>query len=226
MWQHLRLIMCTIVRMAPLQPGRTRPRGAAARDRARQAILEAALRLFAERGYIGVRVEDIAREAGISRATFYKHFAERDEILAGLFERLLGHATRPQPQPEGDPHAQVRALLGETADRMLEDETLARFAYSLPIRHDAVLPGGAAVPAVFTDVRHVLEQAVANGDVRDDVALDRAVDMLGRAFETAMRDWAEGHADHPRARLAELLDILFGGLTPRTAGAVSPGHVG
>jgi hypothetical protein len=40
--------------------------------------------------------------------------------------------------------------------------------------------------------------------------------MLGRAFEAAMRDWAEGHTDHPRTRLDELLDILFGGLTPRT----------
>jgi AcrR family transcriptional regulator len=200
--------------MASLQPGWPRPRGTVARDRARQAILEAALRLFAERGYIGVRVEDIAREAGISRATFYKHFAERDEILAGLFGRLLGSATEPKTPPQGDPEARVRALLVEVADRMLEDETLARFVYSLPIRHDAVLPGGAAVPAVFAHVRAVLDQAVDDGELRDDVSLDRAVDMLGRAFEAAMRDWAEGRTDHPRTRLDELLDILFGGLTP------------
>jgi hypothetical protein len=99
-----------------------------------------------------------------------------------------------------------------TADQMLEDETLARFVYSLPVRHDAVLPGGPAVPAVFTQVRDVLDEAVKNGEVRDDVSLDRAVDMLGRAFEAAMGDWADGHVSDPRTRLEELLRILFGGL--------------
>ena len=42
-------------------------------ERMRTAVVDTALRLFSERGYIGVRVEDIAREAGLSRATFYNY---------------------------------------------------------------------------------------------------------------------------------------------------------
>jgi hypothetical protein len=61
-------------------------------------------------------------------------------------------------------------------------------------------------------VRDVLDEAVKNGEVRDDVSLDRAVDMLGRAFEAAMGDWADGHVSDPRTRLEELIRILFGGL--------------
>ena len=53
------------------------PVGADLRERARDQLLDTALRLFVERGYVGVRVEDIAKAAGISRATFYKHFSER-----------------------------------------------------------------------------------------------------------------------------------------------------
>ena len=193
-------------------------RSSAARDRTRRAILETALRLFTERGYIGVRVEDIAREAGVSRATFYKHFAERDEILADLFSRLLGGAgegpTIDVP-PSGDAQERVGALLTATAVRMLEDELLARFVYSLPIRHDAVLPGGAAVPPVFAAVRAVLDEEITGGGVRSDVAADRATEVLGRVFEAAMRDWADGRVDDPRTRLAELLDIVFGGLAAR-----------
>ena len=71
------------------------PVGADLRERARGDLLDTALRLFVERGYIGVRVEDIAKAAGISRATFYKHFSEREEILAELFARLLGRGSRP-----------------------------------------------------------------------------------------------------------------------------------
>ena len=188
---------------------------AAARDRTRDAILEAALTLFAERGYIGTRVEDIAQEAGISRATFYKHFAERDQILEHLFGRLLGNAEVEVPASGDGPESQVRTMLDATAATMLEDELLARFVYSIPIRHDAVLPGGAAVPSVFTEIRAILEGATRDGRLRDDISVDRAMDLLGRAFESAMHEWAQDHIDDPRPRLHELLDILFGGLASR-----------
>ena len=52
------------------------------RRQTRDLVLDAALRLFSEHGYLGVRVADIAKEAGVSRATFYQHFAEREQILA------------------------------------------------------------------------------------------------------------------------------------------------
>lgn len=203
--------------MSTANTGWSRSKGSTARDRTREAILETALRLFAERGYVQVRVEDMAREAGVSRATFYKHFAEREQILASLFERLLGNVSEVTVPTDGDTEARVRALLDDVVERMLGDEVLARFVYSIPVRHDAVLPGGAAVPVVFTHIREVLEGAVAAGEVRDDVPLDRVMEMLGRAFEAAMRDWAEGRADDPRAPLDEMLHILFGGLLPRSA---------
>lgn len=188
---------------------------AAARDRTRDAILEAALRLFAERGYIGTRVEDIALEAGISRATFYKHFAERDQILEHLFGRLLGSAEAPVSDSSAGPEAVVLTLLETTAATMLQDEQLARFVYSIPIRHDAVLPGGAAVPTVFKEIRDVLAAATDEGALRDGISLDRAMDLLGRAFESSMREWAEHHIDDPQPRLREFVDIIFGGLGSR-----------
>lgn len=197
--------------MAAAGAGWPRSRGAAARDRTRRAILDTALRLFTEHGYVGVRVEDIAREAGVSRATFYKHFAERDEILGSLFEQLLGSARPPKSPPTGDAESRVTALLSDAADQMLDDEVLARFVYSLPVRHDAVRPGGAAVPSLFTEVRRALDQA-ADGELRRDASLDLAMDIFGRIFEAAMRDWAEGRVDDPRSRIGELVSMVFHGL--------------
>lgn len=193
-------------------------RGAAARDRTRQAFLDTALRLFAERGYIGVRVEDIAQEAGVSRSTFYKYFAERDEILASLFDRLLGAASDVVMPDHGDVEERVRILLDDTATLMIEHEMLARFVYSIPIRHDAVLPGRAAAPAVFTQVRQVLEEAIERGEVRAEVSVERTLEILGRVFEAGMRDWAEGQVEDPRIRLHELLEIVFRGVATSKAG--------
>lgn len=206
--------------------GWSRAKRAGGRDVTRQAIIDAALRLFAQSGYVGVRVEDIAREAGVSRATFYKHFAERDQILAELFGRLLDGSTVPpdtvpagpvatSPGLDGDVSARITTLLLSTARQMQSEELLARFVYSLPVRHDAVLPGGSAEPAVFARVRDELTAAVEAGELREGVTVERVMEVLGIVFEAAMRDWALDRADDPVERLDELLQTVFGGVSAR-----------
>lgn len=198
-------------------PGWTRARRSSSREATRQVIVDTALRLFSERGYVGVRVEDIAREAGVSRATFYKHFAERDVVLAELFARLLGTPGKVVPVTGDTVHARVLSVLVATAERMVDHELLARFVYSLPVRHDAVLPGGTAEPAAFELVRKELEAAVARGDLRRDLPVDRHLEVLGRTFEAAMRDWAEERVGDPAERLRELVSVVFEGLAARPA---------
>ncbi len=199
-------------------PGWSRARRSDTRSSTRQAIVDAALRLFAESDYVGVRVEDIAKAAGVSRATFYKHFAERDEILGELFVRLLGEEpASPRPGPAAGIEARIRELLEATIAQMLDDAALARFVYSLPIHHRAVLPGGAAEPAVFGRVREELAAAAQGDELRDGVTVARATELLGLVFEAAMRAWALGVADDPVERLGELLDLAFSGIARPTS---------
>lgn len=182
------------------------------RDRVRGLLLDTALRLFAERGYIGVRVEDIAKEAGVSRATFYKHFAEREEILAELFARLVKGRSLPVP-PGTDAEAlpRVRELLTAAAARMAADEQLARFVYTLPIRHAALLGEGAR-PPVMESVERLIEKGVAAGAVRADVPPEFITAQIARTFEAAMRDWAEHRVADAAEHLAMLLDLSFHGI--------------
>jgi AcrR family transcriptional regulator len=63
----------------------------------RQDVLAAGSRLFAERGYYAVRMEDIAAAADVSRATLYRYFSNKDVILAELTRAAMleteSHAT-------------------------------------------------------------------------------------------------------------------------------------
>src|SRR5207247_7594185 len=66
----------------------------------REEILEAALETFAERGYHGSSIDDIASTAGISKALIYEHFGSKNELFVSviglhageLFERLAAQA--------------------------------------------------------------------------------------------------------------------------------------
>ncbi|WP_311214731.1 MULTISPECIES: TetR family transcriptional regulator [unclassified Arthrobacter] len=52
-----------------------------ARDALRQGIAEVALALFDERGFSAVTVDEIAEAAGISRRTFFRHFATKEDVV-------------------------------------------------------------------------------------------------------------------------------------------------
>jgi AcrR family transcriptional regulator len=78
--------------------GRHAPPLAVRQDRQRRRLNEAAAAVFARVGYADATAEAIAREAGMSKATFYEHFDNKEDCILALFdaatERLMGAMTR------------------------------------------------------------------------------------------------------------------------------------
>ena len=180
----------------------------------RSSVIDAALSLFLERGHLAVRVEDIVEAVGISRATFYKYFSERDEILAELFAQLLTEEP-PQPPADGPAPSRIRALLVATAERMVAQEDLARFVYSVPLRHDAVLPGSSSEPHVMRVVADLVVDGVAAGELTAEVPATVLSHHVARSFEAAMREWATRQVDDAPARVSLLVDLAIDGMRPR-----------
>jgi len=61
----------------------------------RQAIEQAARKLFAERGFHGTTLADITSAAGKSPAVFYRYFADKEDLLAALAESFLHEVVTP-----------------------------------------------------------------------------------------------------------------------------------
>src|SRR5262245_66689355 len=85
-----------------------RPRSA----RAHGQVLDAALALFAEHGIAATSMDAIAEASGVSKATIYNHWPDKDALCLEAMAHLLGQ-DRPRPAfDSGDVRADMVALLG------------------------------------------------------------------------------------------------------------------
>ncbi len=99
--------------------GRHAPPLEVRREVQRERLFAAAATVFARGGYAEASAEGISREAGMSKATFYEHFANKEECLLALFDRARDEALAAMraaieaapPDPRDRTRAGVSALL-------------------------------------------------------------------------------------------------------------------
>ncbi len=94
----------------------------------REQILKEAARLFAERGFHGVGVDEIGAAVGISGPGLYRHFAGKDamlaELLVGISEQLLAGGRLRVEESEGAPAQVLDSLIEGHIDFALDDRPL------------------------------------------------------------------------------------------------------
>jgi AcrR family transcriptional regulator len=96
----------------------------------RERLLSAAAAVFAEQGYAKATAEAISRQAGMSKATFYEHFTNKEDAILALFDssaeqlaRRMAEATRRVPE---EPEAQIRAGGRAFLEALTEDPARAQ----------------------------------------------------------------------------------------------------
>lgn len=98
----------------------------------RQSILEAAMKVFAQRGYAAATIRAIAREAKIAQGTIYLYFPSKRDILLALYRSMILESleeimARPRT---GDEAAFLRSLLVDRIRRFRENARAVRFAFT------------------------------------------------------------------------------------------------
>src|SRR5919205_2807619 len=79
----------------------------------RQAILRAAIDVFAARGFFNAQVADVARAAGVAAGTVYLYFRSKDDLLVSIFDRTMREwlaAGRAAVADFDDPRERLRRL--------------------------------------------------------------------------------------------------------------------
>jgi AcrR family transcriptional regulator len=95
------------------------PKQARSRQK-RDALLQSALALFAERGYEETTIEEIAHHAGVAVGGFYQHFASKRQILLVLMDHLLAEIAAPMPEAGFAGFQSIQDLIAQLVRRGLQ----------------------------------------------------------------------------------------------------------
>jgi AcrR family transcriptional regulator len=175
----------------PERPLRTRDE---AKALFRNAILDAAEAVFAESGFHGARIQDIAARARIAVGTVYNHFAQKDDVLKALLqersEELLAEL-RPRPDDAATFVGRLEACVARTIAYVSRHRSFFAIASEHGLFAGAAAPGArleARPPdtvAKFRGVfRELVESGIRSGDLEplDADALARFLAGTMRAF--------------------------------------------
>jgi AcrR family transcriptional regulator len=159
------------------------PAGRPRDPEADEAILGATLSLLAEHGTAGVSTDRVAAAAGVGKATIYRRWRSKDELLVAAAQTL----SRQVPVPDTGSLREDLTLITHGLSTVFAQPGTARLVAALVERmlHDdrlaEVLRAGFLTER-RTAARTALERALARGEIREDVDLEVAVDLLAAPF--------------------------------------------
>src|SRR5213592_5053074 len=179
-----------------------------------QAIIDAAIRVFARNGYYNSRVSDIAREAGIASGTIYLYFKTKDDILVRLFREKMAEwvaLVRKEVAAERDPLAKIRKIVALHFRVIQENPDLAEVV-QVELRQGQKFFRGASaheISAYFDLIGSVLQEGVEAGVFRRDLPVKVAIKMLFGAMDQVTTSWVLGKRGYRLADAAEPVANIF-----------------
>jgi TetR/AcrR family transcriptional regulator, fatty acid metabolism regulator protein len=179
-----------------------------------QQIIEAAVRVFARKGYYNSRVSDIAREAGIAAGTIYLYFKTKDDILVSLFRDKMADfvdTVRKAIAVEPDAASKVRRLVS-LHFRILEDNPDLAEVVQVELRQGQKFFRGASsqeIGAYFALIGSVLEEGVAEGRFRSGLPVKVATKMLFGAMDQVATSWVLGRRGYQLVDTAGAVAEIF-----------------
>lgn len=186
------------------------------RQSTHEALREAALKSFARKGFANVTVIELAREAGVTERTFFRHFPTKEAVLFQDYEthpEWLAEALAERPDTE----SLFDAVLASVASFPYDVEVVRQAATARAEMISADRIAGhlrvvqASFAAVLTEFVRNRHAEVANVDLLAEVAGA----ALAAALVVAVENWGRnGCAQDLGELVATSVDLIRGGLAP------------
>ena len=184
----------------------------------RALILEAATRVFAERGFFAAQVADIARRAGIAAGTVYLYFRSKDELLVTLFDRTMQDAIREGRDALAtvdDPADRLRCIARLHLERLGRDRNLA-VVFQVELRQSTKFMARLSATRLrdyLGLIRDTIADGQARGVFRAQVPATLCAKMFFGALDEMATNWILSDRRYTLADDAEaVVDVFLHGV--------------
>jgi len=194
----------------------------------RRLILEAAVRVFARKGYHTCRVGDIAEEAGVAHGLLYHYFRSKDEVLECIFKETwsdiiaAAQMVEETDEPARDRLSGIAKILLRAWRR---DPDLVRVVVREIVRTPDLQKRMPEINESFDAIERIVARAQEDGEFRADVDARLVSFVFYGALEEILTGWVLGTLPEGEDELAAaertVVEIVCGGLAPDRAPATA-----
>ena len=198
-------------------------------EKTRQDLLKAALSVFSQKGYAATTLDDVAKEAGVTRGAIYWHFGSKAELYTALLEEYSARGSEivQGAVAEGGSMVEIlhrifvrllTAVENDPALRAVMEINLFKIEYS-PELSDTLSMQVENGRNLLTGIAQAMQQGIAAGELRSDMEAED----LARAFIAFQNGILHLWLIDPIAfdlgeRAPKMAEILIQGLSQKVAG--------
>jgi TetR/AcrR family transcriptional regulator, fatty acid metabolism regulator protein len=186
----------------------------------RRLILDAAVRVFAERGYEASRVADVAREAGVAYGLVYHYFGSKGAVLEAVFREAWGRllaAVALAEESGGDAADQLALVVRIVFRAWRDDRDLVRVLVREVTRSPHIQDELDEIGQAFTSLERIVARGQEAGTFRATLDPRLCAFMVYGALEEVLTGWVLGQLPDDVGTVAaaerEVVATIIGGLS-------------
>lgn len=186
-----------------------------------EAILRAAIKVFAGKGYFNSKVADIAAVAGVADGTVYLYFKSKDDILHSVFDKAMAEFIsegRRELETLTTPEEKLRRIAQLHLERLGADRDLA-VVFQVELRGSTKFMeefSAAGFSEYLDIIRATISEGQAAGDFKSEVKPVVAAKIFYGALDEMVTNWILSKRSYPLAPMAgEVLKIFLGGMSAK-----------
>jgi TetR/AcrR family fatty acid metabolism transcriptional regulator len=187
----------------------------------RDAILRAAIDVFAERGYFNAQVADVARAAGVAAGTVYLYFRSKDDLLVSIFEKTMRDRLlegRAAVADIDDPAERLRRFARLHLGMLGRDRNLA-IVFQVELRQSVKFMerfSSTLLRDYLGQIRAAIEDGQKSGLFRKDLNATSVAKVFFGALDEMATNWILSRRRHHLESDAEtVVDIFLDGARAR-----------
>lgn len=169
----------------------------------RQRVIDQALRMFAERGYENVSVDEILQEAGIAKGTFYHYFESKEDILLDFGKsqiEIIDRWEEDSPKNIASLEGHIQRLFMELSDSLKDMPRLIGSLFALAVQHEKV---GESYAGLYSRLHKALSKWIPE---------EEKVDALITVYIGALLEWSLEDGGDLNEMVKQRLKVLWHGI--------------